>query len=108
MEQAERIDKPRIDEILEAFPLLVGEAVLADVRLRIGEIVRRMGDIEVAAEDDRLPLLQFLAIREEGRIPLLVAEREAAEVRFGMGVYTVTMKNSRIPLRSRASESGSP
>src|SRR5258708_8126854 len=43
-----------------------------------------MRHIEVAAENDRLGLLQLLAIGKEGRIPVLESQRQAAEIVLGV------------------------
>ena len=84
LEEAKRIDEAGVDEVLEALALLVGEALLAAVRLWIGEIELRVRNVEIAAEDDRLLLLELLAVGEESGVPMLVPQREAAEVVFGV------------------------
>ena len=43
----------------------------------IGEIELGVRDIQVAAEDHGLLLLELLAVGEEGRIPVLVPQRAA-------------------------------
>ena len=49
-EHAEGIDEPRVDEGLEAGPLLVSEAFLADVAFRMCKVQFGVGNVEVAAE----------------------------------------------------------
>ena len=44
-EQPESIDESRVDEILEALALLVREALLAAVRLRIGQVEFGVRDV---------------------------------------------------------------
>jgi len=43
-----------------------------------------MGDIQVTTENDRLALLQLLDIRQEGRVPVFVPQRQAAQVILGV------------------------
>src|SRR5580692_1151188 len=83
-EQAERIDETGIDECLKSGPLLIRETLLAAIGLWIREIKLGVRDIQVAAKYDRLGLFQLFAIREKSRIPLLVAQREPAQVIFGI------------------------
>src|SRR5690606_36599188 len=82
LEETERIDETRVEEVLKAFPLFLGKAFSAAVRLWIREIELRMRDVEIAAEDDRLLLLEPLAIGQERRIPVFVAQLQAAQVVF--------------------------
>ena len=84
-EDSEGVDETGIDEVLEALALLVGEALLAAVGLGVGEIQLGMRDIQVAAEDHGLLLLQQLAVGKEGRVPVLVAQCQPAEVFLGIG-----------------------
>src|SRR5262245_52300193 len=81
-EDPERVDEARIQEILKAFALLLGEPLLAAVRFRIREVELRVRDIQVAAEDHRFFLLQLLAVCEECGIPVLVPQRQSAQVVF--------------------------
>src|SRR5216684_1747175 len=83
-EQPEGVDEPRIHEILESLTFFIREALLAAIRFGVGQIELGMRHIEVAAKNDRLGLLQLLAIGEESRIPVLEAQRQAAEVVLGV------------------------
>src|SRR5882672_52412 len=84
-EQAKGVDETRIHEVLESLTFFIREALLAAIRFGIGQIELGVRDIEVAAKNDRLGLLQLLAIGEEGRIPVFESQRQAAEVVLGIG-----------------------
>jgi len=49
---AERIDKSRSDELVDAFTLFLGKSLLTLVGLGIREVVRSMCHIEVPADDN--------------------------------------------------------
>src|SRR4051794_529579 len=51
LEHAEGIDEAGVDEGLEASALLVSEALFADIGFVVGQIVRRVSNVKVAAED---------------------------------------------------------
>ena len=67
-------DESAVEEGLKPRTLLVGETVLALVRLRIGEVEPRVCDVEIAAEDHRLFLVELFAPGEERGIPMLMAQ----------------------------------
>src|SRR5580698_493350 len=83
-EHSEGIDKAGVDESLKSGTFLVGKSFLAAIRLRVRKVKLGVRDIEVAAEYDGLGFLQLLAIREEGGIPLFIAQREPAQVVLGI------------------------
>ena len=70
-EHPEGVDESGIDEILKSAALLVRESLLAAVRLGIGQIELGVGDVEVAAEYDRLAPLELAAIGEDMRQPYI-------------------------------------
>lgn len=90
VEEAEGVDEAGVDEVLETLALFIGEAAFADVGLGPGEVVGSVGHVEVAAEHYRLGRaaefagLEALAVLEKGRIPVVVAQRDAREVIFGV------------------------
>ncbi len=86
LELPEGVDEAGIHEILEPLPLLVGEALLTLVRSRIGQIQLGVRDIQIAAEDDGLATLQLHAVREEGRIPRLMAQGTRLRSSLAFGV----------------------
>src|SRR5271170_2858871 len=88
LEQAEGIDEAGVDEVLESLALLVGEALLAAIGLRIRQIELGVRDVQIAAKNDRLVALEPPAVVEERRVPVLVAQLQSAEIVFGVrGVY---------------------
>ncbi len=84
-EHAEGIDESGVDERLESGTLLVGESLFAAIRLRIRKVELGVRHIEVAAENDRLGLFELLAIGKKRWIPMLEAQRDAAQVVLGIG-----------------------
>src|SRR6202044_39497 len=84
LEQAEGIDEAGFDEILETLALLVREALLAPIGLRIRQIVLGVRDVQIAAENDGLLALELAAIGEESRVPVLVAQLQSAEIILGV------------------------
>src|SRR6185437_9509774 len=85
LEQAEGVDEARIEEVLKALALLVGEALAAAVGLGIGEIELGVRHIQVAAENDRLAPFELAAVGEEGRIPVAEPQLQAAQVILRIG-----------------------
>src|ERR1700722_5820598 len=79
-EHAESIDEAGVHHVLEAFALLIRKALLTAIRLRIRQVQLRVGDIQIATEDDRLFLLELFAIGQERRVPVLESQWQAAEV----------------------------
>src|SRR5580704_11572104 len=84
-EQAERIDETRVDEGLKSRALLIRESLLAAIGLRVRKVELRMRDIEIAAKYDGFGFLQLLAVGEKCRIPMLVSQRQPAQVVLGIG-----------------------
>lgn len=68
---AEAIDESCREHGVESGPFLVAEACAVVVCLRAGEIDFLMGDIEVAAKDNRFGLLERFAKGEEVLVPAL-------------------------------------
>src|ERR1700685_2650204 len=83
-EHAERVDEGGVDKSLEPRAFLVGDSLLAAIRLRIREVKLGVRDIQVAAKYDGLGFFQLFAIREKSRIPMLVAQSEPAQVVLGI------------------------
>lgn len=52
--------------------------------------------IEVAAKNNRLYLFELLAIRKEGRVPVLMAQAQAREVALGVGCVDAQNKKVRV------------
>src|SRR5437868_3397320 len=84
LEQSERVDKTRVHQVLEPPALLVGEALLTPIRLGVRKIQLRMGNVEVPTKHDRLALLELLHIREKCRVPVPMAQSQAAQVVLGV------------------------
>ncbi len=80
MKEAERVDESNINEVLKTLAFLIGETFQADIFLWSSKIVRRMGYVQVTAEYDWLALFELFAIGQKGRIPLLVAKGDAAQI----------------------------
>ena len=55
----ERVLKSRREDPVDPFAFLLRESVLADVRLWVREILLGVGDIKVAAKNNRLFLFEF-------------------------------------------------
>lgn len=70
VERAERVDEARIKELRELAALLIREARIVVIRLRVLEVDLRVRDIEVAADDDRLLRIQSHEVRAERILPL--------------------------------------
>src|SRR3984893_3565853 len=83
-EEPERIDEPRVHHILKSLALLVGESLFPAVRLGIGKIEFGVGNVQIAAKNDRLARLELLAIGKERRVPMLEAQIQPAEVALGI------------------------
>src|SRR5260221_5769827 len=83
-EEPERIDETRIHHILKSLPLLVGESLFPAVRLGIGEIEFGVGDVQIAAKNNRLARLELPAIIQECRIPTLETQIQPAEISLGV------------------------
>ena len=73
-EQAKGVHEARVDEVLKARTLFVGEPLLAAVRFRVGQVEFGMRYIEVAAENDRLALFQLFAVGQKCRVPMFEAQ----------------------------------
>src|SRR3989344_2193000 len=85
--QTKRVHESCIKKSVNPFPLLLCEAMLTLVGVRIREIVRRVGNIEISAEDNRLFLLELLEKGKKCRIPVFVPQRKAGKI--GLGVRCV-------------------
>src|SRR6266545_2640606 len=84
LEFAKRVEEAGLHERAEAGAFLGREAVVLDVGFGVGEVNLGVRRIEIAAEDYRIFLFQFLEVTEKGAIPLL-AIGEAGEFAFGVG-----------------------
>ena len=69
METAERVGEPGVQKPPEAFPFLVGEARVAPVGGGIFQVDFLMGDVQVAAGDDGLALVQLAEVCPKGFVP---------------------------------------
>src|SRR5882762_1609098 len=96
LKEAQGVDEAGVEEGLKAGAFLGSVAFFAFVGLGAGEVVWSVGHVEVAAEDDRFGEagaaldpefagLEAFAVLEEGGVPMIVAEGNAAEVVFGVG-----------------------
>src|ERR1700730_8202828 len=98
-EKPERIDEPRIHHILKSLALLVGESLFPAVRLGICEIEFGVGDVQIAAKNNRLARLELPAISQKCRIPMLEAQIQPAEVVLGVrrihGDHVIVFEFSR-------------
>src|SRR5580693_7546580 len=83
-EQAECVDEAGVDKSLKSRAFLIGESLLAAVRLRIRKVELGVRDIQVAAKYNGLGFFQLFAIREKSRIPMLVPQSEPAQVILGI------------------------
>src|SRR3989344_5477099 len=81
-EHAKSIDESLIYHIVDSLTLLFGETLLTIIRLRIGQVVWCMSHVEISAKNDRLFSFELLTVGEEGRVPVFVAELEAAQIVF--------------------------
>lgn len=84
-EEAEGVDEAGLEEGLEAGALLVGEAMGLVIGAGVGKVFLGVGDIEIAAEDNGLFLLELFAVGQEGRIPMLPAHVQAGEFALAVG-----------------------
>lgn len=69
MKAAEGVGEPGVQKPPEALPLLVGEARVAPIGGGIFQVDLLMGDVQVAAGDDGLALVQLAEIGPKGFIP---------------------------------------
>src|SRR3989344_6766975 len=76
--QTKRVHESCLKKFVYPFALLLCEAMLALIGVRVREIVRRVGNIQVPAENNRLFLLELLEKGKKCRVPLLVAKAQAA------------------------------
>ena len=72
------IHKTSRDELIDTLTFLFGIPMLAFVLFWIGEVLRRVRDVQIAAKNDRLFLFKELAVGEECRVPVLVAQFQTA------------------------------
>lgn len=70
MKRTERIDKARTEQLRELLTLLVSEARIHVVRLRILKVNIIVRHIEVAADNDRLAAVKLKDVSAEGILPL--------------------------------------
>ena len=70
VEAAEGVGEPGVQKPPEAFPFLVREARVAPVGGGIFQIDLLMGDVQVAAGDDRLFPVQLTEVCPKGFVPL--------------------------------------
>ena len=116
LEVAERVHEARADKIAEARALLIGEAGVAHVLLRPRQIDFLVGDVEIAAEEHGLFLLQLLRVGEQRAVPLL-PEADAHKLGLRVGhvdaddVAVVELRGDRAALgvvrhRSEAERDG--
>ncbi len=85
IEDAEGVDKASVEEVLEAFTFFVGKAFFAFVWFWPREVELGVSHIQVPAEDHRLSLLEFLAMRQESRVPGVVTEIDPFQAILGIG-----------------------
>lgn len=83
VKRAERIEEARSEELREFAALFISKAGIVMIRLRVLEVDFRMGDIEVAADDDGLFRVESREIGTEGVLPLH-AVGEALETALGI------------------------
>jgi len=72
LELAESVEESRLHETAKTSAFLGREAVVFHVGLRIGEIEFGVSDVEVAAKDHGLCLLQIFEIAKKRRGPIVV------------------------------------
>ncbi len=77
-ERAKAIDKAAFNHRINASALRRRKPLPPLVGFRIREVIGRVRDIQVAAKDNRFVLLEPLAVGEEGRVPLAVAQWKPA------------------------------
>jgi hypothetical protein len=75
LEFAESIDESGFHERVEASAFFGCEAVIAHVRLGIGEVELGVRHIEITAEDDRLLAIELLEATQEIAVPLLAVSK---------------------------------
>ncbi len=91
MEEAQSVDETSVEEGLESGSFFEGIAFFAFVWFGAGEVVRGVGYIEVAAEDDGLGFVakgtgfEAFAIFEERGVPVVAAQGDTRKVVFGIG-----------------------
>jgi len=85
LEVAERVDEAGGQQAVEARALLVGEAGVAAVGAGVGQVDLPVRDVQVAAEDHRLALLEGAQVLQERRIPLLLAELQPGQLALHVG-----------------------
>lgn len=92
---AKRVDETSLHERVKPGAFLDGKAVVADIRLRIGQINLLVGDVEVTAEDDWFAAFELLEKMEKIAIPFL-AIRQAGEVALGVRDVNIHQKEFRV------------
>src|SRR3989344_4918355 len=99
MEESECVHESCFDQSIDALALLLRKSVLTFICLWICEVLRRMSDIEIAAEYDRFLFLELFHESEKGWIPVLVPQRESCEI--GFGVWCIYRDHKKILIFSR-------
>src|SRR3989338_8210262 len=85
MIESKRIDKSFGKDVVYSFSLFFCESMFALVRFWVGKIVRRMGHIEVSADNDRFFCFKTFQELKECGVPEFVAKLEPAEIRLCIG-----------------------
>ncbi len=83
LERSKGIDQPSSTIGPETIAFFGREPLFADVGLRTSQVDLIVGDIQVAAKDDRLLLCESFHVVQKGTIPKLT-QRDAAEIVLGV------------------------
>src|SRR5665213_3061487 len=81
----EGVNEARVQEVLKALTLFARVAPLANVGFGVREVVRRVRDVQVAAENDGLGFFELFDVMQEGGIPLRVSKGDPLEFVLRVG-----------------------
>ena len=77
-EMTKRVHEARFDNRINARALFFREPFSAIIFFRVREVMRRMRDVEIAAEDNRFLFVELSAVRKKRGVPPLLPERKSA------------------------------
>src|SRR5581483_4130364 len=83
-EKPQCVDKAGIEETLKSLAFFLCVSLFTFILFWPGEVIGGMGDVEVSTKNHRLLLFKLLNIGEKCRVPVLFAERYAAQVILGV------------------------
>ena len=87
--KTECVNKTCVNKCLHPLSLFFCEPMFALVLFWIRQVIWRVRDIKIPADNNWFSPLQFFAIGEKCRVPMLMAKRKAAQIRLGVGSVNI-------------------